>query len=62
MKIVLKECEDEDDLPMHQYSSFRVETILNELIRSWKMFEQILVLYVVNFNDHMPVSIEQCFL
>jgi len=57
-KKVLKRSKDEDDVPMYQYSSTRVETILYEFVRTRKMFEQILVLYVVNFNDHMPVPIE----
>ncbi len=46
-------------LPVHKYTSTSLQPALNELITSRKMFEQILIIDIVDLHDHVIKPLEQ---
>lgn len=44
---------------MHKHASTCLEAILDELIRPGKVFEYVLVVYIIDFYDHVLVVCEE---
>lgn len=59
MERTYRKWHDGSNLPMHKYSTSTLESLPDELVRCWKMLEQVLILDIIHLNDHVFETLEQ---
>ena len=47
------------DLPVHEDTTATIKTILNECVAGWEVFEEVLILDIVNFHNLVIETLEQ---